>query len=242
VTDVGPIIESELDRLVPRTNALPDWDDVKRRGAARSRVRRNDRRARRLWWVGVPVVGLLIALSIAIPITIRETRASATGDSPLALLPGNVAALNAPNTVVPNPPPYARIGETPAPGTVHALGDGAALAWVISDRICWSTRHAGGCIVSSPSAVQAIDPVISDPDGIRSGQPAEVFGIAVDAVNQVTAFLVNGSQFSATPIDNWYEIDLPPSAAPWDVARIEARSASGQVIPCDLPTRPPPSQ
>jgi hypothetical protein len=241
VTDVGPIIESELDRLVPRTNAAPDWQDVHRRDAARSHGSSNDRRAGLLWRVGAPLVGLLIVVSIAIAITIRETGASATADSPLALLPGNVAALNAPSTVVPNPPAYARSGEAPASGTVHALGDGAAFAWVISDRICWSTRHAGGCLVSLPSAVQAIDPVVGDPDGIRSGHPAEVFGIAVDAVQQVTAFLVNGSQFSATPIDNWYEIELPPSAAPWDVARIEAQTAGGKTISYDLPTRPPPS-
>jgi hypothetical protein len=245
VTDVEPIIESELDRLFPRPSVAPDWADVESRASrnagGEAAIAAGGRRRCRRRHVRVAALALSIAALVAIPIAILETRANATGDSPLALLPGNVAALDSPSTVVRNVPPFARIGEAPAPETVHTLGNGAAFGWVISDRICWSDRHGGGCIVASPSDDQAIDPTVSDPDGTRSGQPARVSGIAVDSVTEVTAFLVNGSQFSATPVANWYEIDLPPSAAPWGVAHIEARTASGRVIPYDLPTRPPSS-
>jgi hypothetical protein len=40
---------------------------------------------------------------------------------------------------------------------------------------------------------------LGDPDGMRSGHPAVVSGVVVDAVKQVTAFLVDGSEFSDGP-------------------------------------------
>jgi dihydrofolate reductase len=40
---------------------------------------------------------------------------------------------------------------------------------------------------------------LGDPDGIRSGHPAVVFDVVVDAVKQVTAFLVDGPEFKDGP-------------------------------------------
>jgi hypothetical protein len=202
------------------------------------RLKLNTRRRRVAAALGVAVVAVGAALAII------ETRAEATNASRLALDPSNFAALNTPATALRGVPAGARIGpgSDPAPGTVHELGRGAALAWVAADRVCWSSGHAAGCAVPLASEAQAIDPVLSDPDAIKQGQPTRVSGLAIDGVTQVTATLKDGSRLSSTPIDNWYQIELPASAAPWDVTRIEAKMSSGETIPFDLPAVPLPGQ
>lgn len=188
------------------------------------------------------VAGMLLAAGAAAAFI--ETRAEATSASRLALDPANFAALNTPATALSGTPAAARVGPgyDPAPGTVHQLGRGKALAWVAAGRVCWSSGNEAGCVVSLPSQAQAIDPGVSDPDGIKQGQPARVSGLAVDGVAQVTATLKDGTRLSTTPVDNWYEIELPTSAAPWDVARIDAKMSSGETVPYDVPAIAPPGQ
>jgi hypothetical protein len=54
-------------------------------------------------------------------------------------------------------------------------------------------------LTTSTSNSPFASPGLGDPDGIRSGHPAVVSGVVVDAVKQVTAFLVDGSEFSDGP-------------------------------------------
>lgn len=182
-------------------------------------------------------------VAVASTIAFVETRADATTASRWALDPANFVALNTPATALSGLPPAAHVeaGYDPAPGTVHQLGHGA-LAWVAAGRVCWSSDNEAGCAVSVPSEAQAIDPGVSDPDGIREGQPARLSGLAVNGVTQVTAVLKDGSRLSTAPVENWYEIMLPSSAAPWDVTRIEARLSSAATVAFVLPNVARPGQ
>lgn len=186
-------------------------------------------------------VAVLLLIVSSVVVAIVGTRATATSTSSVALIPSNFAALKSPNTARPAATPHGPGPEfAPAPGTVHALGEGAALAWVSSDaRVCWSAGNASGCAENSPS-VQAIDITISDPDQIGRGEPVTIHGLAVDGVAEVVAVLTDGSRLAAAPVNNWYEIALTASAAPWDVSRIQARLDNGQRFTYDHPTTPPP--
>jgi hypothetical protein len=169
-------------------------------------------------------------------------RAGARTPSPLALVPGNFAALNAPATVTPNVPDQIQgpgAADPPAPGTVHALGHGKAFAWIHDGAVCWSAGLVSGCADPSPANEHGIDVTVGDPDLIQQGKPAQVSGLAVDSIVRVTATLVDGTTFSAVPVDNWYEISLPDTAAPWDVTRVAARGRSGRVLSIDVALHAP---
>jgi hypothetical protein len=84
-----------------------------------------------------------------------------------------------------------------------------------------------------------IDVTIEDPDLIGQGEPAQIVGLAVDSIVRVTATLENGEILSAAPVDNWYEIKLPDTAAPWDVARVSAQVRSGRRISVDVALHAP---
>lgn len=160
-------------------------------------------------------------------------RAGAKPSSPLALVPTNFTALNAASTEVPSASsetssPPAAYG--PAPGALHALGHGKAFAWVHAGAVCAHSSVFEGCADPSPSTEHGIDITISDEDLLRQGKPAHVSGLAVDSVVRVTATLEDGSAVSTAPIDNWYDLTLPDGAAPWDVVRVAARTASGRTI------------
>ena len=160
-------------------------------------------------------------------------RAGARTPSPLALVPANFAALNAADTV--------RRGPTNqlASGEVHALGHGNAFAWNHGGEVCWSSGIASGCADPSPVNDHGIDVTIDDPDFIRQGEPAQVVGLAVDSIARVTATLENGQTLSAAPAANWYEIKLPETAAPWDVARVSAEVRSGRSVSVDVTLHAP---
>jgi hypothetical protein len=158
-------------------------------------------------------------------------RAGAGASSPLALVPANLAALNAADTIRPG-------GQT-APGGVHALGRDRAFAWNDDGKVCWSSGIASGCADPSPGAEHGIDVTVADPDRIRQGEPARIGGLAVDSIVRVTATLEDGRTFAAVPVDNWYEIKLPDTAAPWDVARVSAQVRSGHSVAVDVPLRAP---
>ena len=105
-----------------------------------------------------------------------------------------------------------------------------AFAWVHAGAVCSSADIASGCADPSPSTEHGIDITISDPDLIRAGRPAQVAGLAVDSVVHVTATLNDGLTLSAVPVDNWYDITLPETAAPWDVIRVAAQTRSGRTL------------
>lgn len=194
----------------------------------------------------IVVIGLaLLSVGVALVLLLGRGRAQATGsDSSLALLPSNFGALHSPATAVQGIPANAHIGAPyePTPGSVHALGRGKAFAWVVAGQVCWAKGTASTCEVPSLTAPQAFEPATGDEDAVGRGKPAQVFGPAVDRVVEVAAILVNGERFSSKPINNWYEIDLPVSAAPWDVSRVQARLDNGQVVGYSLSTKPPPGQ
>jgi hypothetical protein len=155
----------------------------------------------------------------------------------LALIPGNFAALNSSATVrpaLPSQAPGPAPGYAPAPGTLHALGRGNAFAWIHNSAVCWTAGIAGGCADPSPSTEHGIDITLSDPDSSRQGQPAEVSGLAVDGVVQVTVTLKDGTTLSTTPTNNWYEITLPSDAATWDVTRVTAQTRLGRTLSQDV--------
>jgi hypothetical protein len=160
-------------------------------------------------------------------------RAGARAPSPLALVPANFAALGAAGTVRPGPT------NQPAPGVVHALGRGKAFAWTHDGEVCWFSGIASGCADPSPGNDHGIDVTIDDPDLIRQGEPAQVVGLAVDSIVGITVTLEDGQTLSAVPVDNWYEVKLPDTAAPWDVARVSAQVRSGQSIFVDVPLHAP---
>jgi hypothetical protein len=160
-------------------------------------------------------------------------RAGARTSSPLALVPANFAALNAADTVRPGPTSPSASGE------VHALGGGKAFAWNHAGEVCWSSGIASGCADPSPVNDHGIDVTIDDPDVIRQGEPAQVVGLAVDSIVRVTATLEDGRALSAAPVDNWYEIELPDTAAPWDIVRVSAQVRSGRRISVDVALHAP---
>ena len=164
-------------------------------------------------------------------------RAGAKPASPLALTPANFAALSAPGTAragVPSGVHAPAPGYGPADGAVHVLGHGKAFAWVREGAVCWSSGIASGCADSSRSNEHALDAVISDADEVRQGEPARIAGLAVDGVVRVAATMKDGSTLAAVPVDNWYEIDLPGTAAPWDVARVSATLRSGRTTSLEV--------
>jgi hypothetical protein len=160
-------------------------------------------------------------------------RAGTGASSPLALVPANLTALNAADTIRPG------VTKQSEPGQVHALGRGKAFAWNQDGEVCWSSGIASGCADPSPGAEHGVDVTVADPDMIRQGEPAWIGGLAVDSIVRVTATLENGQTLSAVPVDNWYEIELPDTAAPWDVARVSAHVRSGQSISVDVALHPP---
>lgn len=178
------------------------------------------------------LVGAVVVVAGAVSAAVVfGTRAAATsnGGPAMLIVPANVHALNAPAKAIAGEPPEAHgmgAGLDPVPGTVHRLGDGV-VAWPAGDRVCYYEKTGGGCILPE---TRGIDVVISDPDGTRQGKPAQVSGVAVDAVANVTATLKDGSAISAEPVDNWFVIDLPGSAAPWDVTHVSALDTAGAVI------------
>jgi hypothetical protein len=186
------------------------------------------------------MVALVMVAVVATAGVIFGTRADATSNGGPAMLiePANVQALNAPARAIAGIPPEAHgmgTGLDPAPGTAHRLGNGV-VAWPAGSRVCYYESSGGGCIQPQ---TRAIDVVITDADGFRSGNPARISGVAVDAVTKVTADLKDGSTLSVQPVNNWYEIDLPESAAPWDVTHVSALDTNGDVIVSyDTPTTP----
>ena len=160
-------------------------------------------------------------------------RAGAGASSPLALVPANLAALNAADTISPG------VTKPEVPGVVHALGRGKAFASSHDGEVCWSSGIASGCADPSLGAEHGIDVTVGDSDTIRQGEPAWIRGLAVDSIVRVTATLEDGRTFSAVPVDNWYEIRLPSTAAPWDVARVSAQVRSGERISLDVPLNAP---
>jgi hypothetical protein len=174
-------------------------------------------------------VGLLAGAGAAAGVM----RGGAGPSSSLALVPANLAALNAADTIRPE------VTKQSAPGGVHALGRGKAFAWNQDGEVCWSSGIASGCADPSPRAEHGIDVTVGDPDMIQQGEPAWIGGLAVDSIVRVTATLENGQTLSAVPVDNWYEIELPDRAAPWDVARVSAQVRSGRRISVDVALHPP---
>jgi hypothetical protein len=160
-------------------------------------------------------------------------QAGARAPSPLALVSANFAALNSAETVRRGPTDGA------TPGRAHALGRGKAFAWEHDGAVCWSAGIASGCADPSPANEHGIDMTVSDPDLIRQGEPARVAGLAVDSIVRVTATLQDGTTLSAVPVDNWYEITLPETSAPWDVTRVSATGRSGRIISVDVSLHAP---
>ena len=164
-------------------------------------------------------------------------RAVAKPPSALALTPGNFTALRAAETAradVPTAVHSPAPGYGPAAGTVHALGRGKAFAWIREGAVCWSSGVAAGCANADATGSRGFDAVISDADEVGRGEPTRVAGLAVDEVVSLTATLEDGSALTAAPHDNWYEITLPGSAAPWDVDSVSARLRSGRTVSLDV--------
>jgi hypothetical protein len=135
----------------------------------------------------------------------------------------NISALNDVRTTLANVPGRVRtFGDLQqADAGVHALGNGA-IAWRSHGQICWIANAAGGCV---QALKQPIDWTYGDPDFVGSGEPAAVFGLAIDSVARVTVTLKDGTAWSATPTGNFYVVTLPVSAAPEDVQTVTATMA-----------------
>jgi hypothetical protein len=84
------------------------------------------------------------------------------------------------------------------------------VAWLAQSQICWIAEGAGGC---APELAQPITWSAKDPDVSGAGQPASVFGLAVDAVESVTARLDDGRTVSAKPESNFFAATLPSDDA-----------------------------
>jgi hypothetical protein len=191
---------------------------------------------RRILWLALVVV--LAGAGTAAGVM----RAGAGASSPLALVPANFAALHAAETLSPDVPSEKQgpgATERPAPGAVHALGRGKAFAWDRDGVVCWSAGITSGCADPSPGTEHGIDVTVGDRDLIRQGEPAQVYGLAVDSIVRVTATLQDGTTLTAVPVDNWYQIELPDTAAPWDVTRVSIRGRSGRVLSVDVALHAP---
>jgi hypothetical protein len=156
---------------------------------------------------------------------VTRTQAGASPALQWSLDAKNISALNNARTTLANVP--TRVGTfgqfQPAAAGVHALGNGA-VAWQAHGRICWIGNAAGGCV---QALKQPIDWTYGDRDLLGSGEPATVFGLAVDAVARVTVTLRDGTAFSATPDSNFYVVTLPANATPEEVQSVTATMADG---------------
>jgi hypothetical protein len=172
--------------------------------------------------VAVTLIAVILAAVFIGAYTIRAR----AGAGP-TLDPNALSALQDPSTAVATIPVPQKVlppGFTPSPGQVHSIGDGAAYAWTSDGAAtCFATDHFSSCYNLSQDPISY---TIGDDDIVRSGQPAKVYGLAVDAVKEVTVTLADGRTFTATPTASYYEVDLPATAAPSDVKLITAKFGS----------------
>ena len=145
-----------------------------------------------------------------------------------SLLPANLSAIVNPSTALTGVPEKASVFGPlqPSAGEVHQLGNGA-VAWLAQSQICWIAEGAGGC---APELAQPITWSAKDPDASGAGQPASVFGLAVDAVESVTARLDDGRTVSAKPESNFFAATLPSDAEPGNLTGVDATLANGAVV------------
>lgn len=190
-------------------------------------------RPRRRWMrpASVALLVAVVALASAVGLIVANASAEKHGYDGPGLTPSNVSALTSqrtrldgiPKDLAGEPGPLA-----PRPGTVHVLGGGIAYAWVTSSgRICSSALLSGGCL-DSPKV--PIDIIGADPDVVGSGKPSQVYGIASDEVQSVTANLDDGQSITANVIDNFYVITLPDGVPPWIPVTVVANLNDGTAV------------
>jgi hypothetical protein len=152
-----------------------------------------------------------------------------------------ISALTAESTALPDVP--AGLHDPSAKRSIiHGLGNGRAFAWRRQNEICWSVARETAftaCGAWSDEVFDvAIDPII-DPWPADPARPVRVFGLAVEDVTRVVATLTDGTAVATEPVNNWYEIEFPPSVEPWAIKRIDVRTADGATYFKILPTRRP---
>ena len=143
---------------------------------------------------------------------------------------------------IPNVPQAARMigpAYTPTAGEVHRIGPGErAFAWIHAGQVCYVQSFGGGCVPPLPAPISL---TVADPDIVGEGQPATALGLAIDDVVAVEVTLVDGRKAAGAPVRNFFYVELPTGAAPWQAASIEARMADGSTYTERLPeTSPPP--
>lgn len=152
-----------------------------------------------------------------------------------------ISALTQESTALPGVP--AGIHDPSAKRSIiHELGNGRAFAWRRENEICWSVVRRTAFTACGEWSDEvfdvAIDPII-DPWPADPARPVRVFGLAVDDVTQVVATLADGTAVATEPVNNWYEIEFPPSVEPWAIRRIDVRTADGATYFKVLPARRP---
>lgn len=147
------------------------------------------------------------------------------------LVPTNIGALTSSQTRLEAVP--ARVAGTmgefsPEAGGVHALGGGAAFAWLKPGRICYSSTRTAGCLRYEPEPLpKPIDWTVGDPDVVGGGASSRVYGIATDEVRSVTAKLDDGRSVTVRPIGNFYDMELPDGVPPWTSLTLVAELEDG---------------
>lgn len=169
------------------------------------------------------VVSVLIAGAVAGVAALNGSAGGATPASAMTALRNNndVAAADIPAVMgFPN-------DLRPANGRVINLAHGI-FAWKKDSAVCYVDRSGtGGCFETFRTPVNA---TIGDDDAVGTGVPASVRGLARDDVIGVEVVLKNGQRIKGDVIGNAFEIYLPTSAAPWDVAGEDVTLMDGSIV------------
>jgi hypothetical protein len=226
--EIDSAVREVLEDLFPSLHQVdPNWAAIAREAPVISTARR--RRGQLLSRRLMVVIAVVVALG-------GSTAALAVYYfGPRSISPANISALSDPTSVAPaSLPVYSGSpDERPVVGSVHFVGDGRALVWLSTGELCWSTQLTAGShgmsgCVGVADAVDSpipIAPLIGPAAGTTA--PIHVQGLAVDAVARIKVALRDGSTVSGVPEQNWYDIELPPSAAASDVVRVTAELDDG---------------
>lgn len=184
----------------------------------------------------LPLSAALLVISAIAAVAVYN----AVGGGHTGVAPENVSALHSSGTRLAGVPDASRyLGASVAPnaGEAHRLGYGA-VGWTHGGQVCWAADHATGC---DGDLTNPIDVTVGDSDAIGSGAPSRVLGLATDAVTSVTVTLKDGRSVSGSPISNFYFLQLPADAKPWDVRSVDADLVGGGSYHNELDIAPPPT-
>jgi len=194
---------------------------------------------------GVAVGALVVACVTSAAVALVH-RSHAVG--PYELVPANLTALASPGTAVRDVPTQAArfsasLGaEPPARGSVHRVGGGRASAWVSGGHVCWLTTwrmKKGSSLAECITQTHRNTPI--EPMVTQRGRRTVVEGMAVDSVRSVWAKVKDGRIFSTKPLSNFYWIELPAGADPWDLVEAGATLSNGKNYPTAISIQRPPT-